>query len=130
VTSADSTNAVPTFNQGTIKAGTYYLTQVRYYAGAPAHVAASFKSTLKVTVNGQVVTLEGVENTATFNLTITMNTPTSNAPTEEKVLCTTATSLFGIAGAITGTLNYEVNNNQLDLYLPASKLRRTYTLQN
>jgi hypothetical protein len=60
-----------------------------------------------------------------------MNTPTSNAPTDEKVLCVTGSALFGAVGGITGLLNYEIgdNGNQLDLYISALKLRRTYTFQ-
>jgi len=129
VMSTDTNQGVPNFNQGTIKAGTWYLTQVRHYPNAPVHTNGSFKGTLKVTVAGQVVTLDGIENTSTFNLSITMNMPTSNAPIEEKVLCTTGPALFGSVGTITGMLNYEVTNNgnQLDLYLPALKQRRTYT---
>ena len=52
-------------------------------------------------------------------------------PTEEKVLCTTGPALFGAVGTVTGQINYEIanNGNQLDLYLPTLKLRRTYTFQ-
>jgi hypothetical protein len=128
ITPTNSTQTVPTFNQGTIKAGTYYLTSRTYYTGTATHPAVT--STLKITVVGQIATLNIIEGTARYTLTITMSANTGNAPTEEKLTCTSDQALTGPPGTITGALNYDVGTDKLTLYSPALQIRTVYTFQS
>ncbi|HEX7451860.1 MAG TPA: hypothetical protein VF294_06225, partial [Polyangiaceae bacterium] len=129
VTPTDSTNPVPTFNQGTIKAGTYFLTKRTYYTGAGTHTLTAVTSTLKITVVGSVATLNIIEGTARYTLTITMSSNTANAPTEEKLTCTSDQAVSGPTGTITGAIDYDMGATLFTAYLPGTHVRNEYTIQ-
>jgi hypothetical protein len=120
---------VPTFGQGTIKAGTYYLTKRTYYTGAATHTLTAVTSTLKVTLVGQVATLNIIDGTERYTLTITMNANSSNAPTEEKVTCTSDATLSGAVGTVTGAIDYDMGATILAVYVPGTHIRNEYTFQ-
>jgi hypothetical protein len=128
ITSTDQAGNVPALAQGNINTGTFYLTQMRYYDGAPAHTNGQVQSTLQITVVGQLATIQGIENGQTFTLTIVMATPSTNPPTAVNVVCTTSAALFGPVGSITANFDYD-GGNTLDLYIPSLRLRRRYAHQ-
>jgi len=129
VTPTNNAGTPPTLVQGTIKAGTYYLTQETYYPGAPAHALTAVASTAKVTVAGLVATIEVVEGTTRFTITITMANPSTNPPTEEKLICTSNQALTGAPGTVTGGLTYTATTTTLSVYSVPLKLLTVYTLQ-
>ena len=126
ITPTNTNQGVPTFNQGTIVAGTYYLTAKRYYGGAGTH--ADVSGTLKITLVGEVATLEIVEGTLRHTLTIKMASNHANAPAEEKVVCTSSAAVYGAVGSILGALTYDTGNNSITLYVPGTSVRSDYTL--
>jgi hypothetical protein len=128
----DDAGTPPSPAYGTIKPGTYYLTQETFYPGAAAHVATSVGGTLKVTVVGQVATLSSVLSDGTrYTFTITMATPATGAPTAEEITCTNKPALTGAAGtSIIAALQYTATATTLTTYVLPYHLLSVYTFQS
>jgi len=73
--------------------------------------------------------LDIIEGAARFTIIITMSSNTSNAPTDEKLTCTSDPALTGAIGTITGAIDYDVAANVFRAYLPGSQVRNEYTIQ-
>jgi hypothetical protein len=135
-----STTTLPVLAQGTIQAGTYYLTSLGIHANVSGVTlsTAPYEETVVVTVSGNTATLNeisssGGEDPGTSTMEIVMGAPTTAAPTSIIAKCSQNDIYDGVVGQELKTiLSYGVTGDTLTLLIAGTDddIVERYALQH